>query len=79
MFILNKIMKMNFSGKFSLGFTLIELLVVVAIIGILASVVLTSLGNARGKGADAAVKTNLNTVRGLSEIFYASKGNHLPI
>ena len=52
------------------GFTLIELLVVIAIIGILASVVLASLNTARAKGADAAVKANLNNMRAQAELFY---------
>lgn len=52
------------------GFTLIELLVVIAIIGILSSVVLVSLNTARGKGADAAVKSNLNSVRASAELRY---------
>jgi len=52
------------------GFTLIELLVVIAIIGILSSVVLASLNTARGKGANAAVKSNLNNTRAQAEIVY---------
>ena len=52
------------------GFTLIELLVVIAIIGILSSVVLASLNTARGKGADAAVKEDLNNIRAQAEIVY---------
>ncbi len=52
------------------GFTLIELLVVVAIIGILASVVLAALNNARSKGGDAGVKTNLHTVSTQAGLFY---------
>lgn len=56
--------------KFNRGFTLIELLVVIAIIGILSSVVLASLNTARGKGANAAVKSNLNNIRAQAEIVY---------
>jgi prepilin-type N-terminal cleavage/methylation domain-containing protein len=52
------------------GFTLMELLVVIAIIGILASVVLASLNSARNKGADAAIKSNLNNARSQAELYY---------
>ena len=52
------------------GFTLIELLVVIAIIGILASVVLTSLNSARKKGGDAAIKANLSNIRVQAELYY---------
>jgi len=52
------------------GFTLIELLVVIAIIGILSGVVLTSLGTARSKGSDAAVKGDLDGIRSAAEVYY---------
>jgi prepilin-type N-terminal cleavage/methylation domain-containing protein len=55
------------------GFTLIELLVVIAIIGVLSSVVLSSLASARGKGNDAKVKAQLSSLRGSAEIFYADQ------
>ncbi len=60
--------------KFNKGFTLIELLVVIAIIGILSSVVLASLNTARGKGADAAIKSNLANIRAQAEILYDTNG-----
>mgnify|MGYP003394687301 FL=1 len=56
------------------GFTLIELLIVIAIIGILSSVVLASLNTARGKGANAAVKSNLNNIRAQAELVYDNNG-----
>jgi len=52
------------------GFTLIELLVVIAIIGILATVVIGAVNSARVKGADAAIKSNLQALRIESELWY---------
>lgn len=53
---------------------MIELLVVIAIIGILSSVVLASLGIARGKGADAKVKSQLSSARNSAEIYRDTHG-----
>lgn len=61
---------MNSSSK--RGFTLIELLVVISIIGLLGSVVLASLSDARGKGNTAAIKSTLVNIRTQAELVFAT-------
>ena len=61
------------------GFTLIELLVVIAIIGILSSVVLASLNTARAKGADAAIKSNVDSARAQAELYYDNGQTYLGV
>lgn len=60
----------------SRGFTLIELLVVIAIIGILSAVVLASLNTARTRGSDAAIRSNLSSVRSQAEIYHTANNRY---
>jgi len=60
--------------KRSRGFTLIELLVVVAIIGLLSSVVLTSLNTARVKARDARRVADLHSLELAVLLYYDATG-----
>jgi len=64
------------AGMHPRGFTLIELLVVIAIIGILSSIVLLAIGNARQGAADAGVKANLRTIRLQAEKYAIDAGSY---
>jgi general secretion pathway protein G len=58
------------------GFTLIELLVVIAIIGILSSVVLASLNDARQKSRDAKRIADVRQMQLAMELFFDSNGSY---
>lgn len=58
------------------GFTLIELLVVVAIIGILSSVVLSSLSSARAKARDSQRIQEFNQIQKALFLYYDKYGTY---
>lgn len=59
-----------FAKKKKRGFTLIELLVVIAIIGILAGLVLVSMGGPRSKGRDAKREADIRQISIAMEMAY---------
>ncbi len=67
---------MWFQNK-KMGFTLVELLVVISIIGLLASIVLTTVNSARGKARDARRISDFQEVR-KALAFYFDKYNRYP-
>jgi len=60
------------------GFTLVEILVVIAIIGILASVVLASMGGARSKGRDTKRISDVKQLQLALQLYYDANVNKYP-
>lgn len=58
------------------AFTLIELLVVIAIIGLLSSIVITSLNTARAKAADAQRMASVKQIQQALELFFQANGRY---
>jgi prepilin-type N-terminal cleavage/methylation domain-containing protein len=70
-----------FRNKAARGFTVIELLVVISIIGMLATVVLVSLKNTRGKAINARIAAEMYELRTQLEIGYngTAYGDFIPV
>ncbi|MDP2933764.1 MAG: prepilin-type N-terminal cleavage/methylation domain-containing protein [bacterium] len=73
---MNRIFNFKLGQTGRKGFTLIELLVVIAIIGVLASVVLVSLNNARMKARDAKRIADFKQIQTALELFYDQTGKY---
>lgn len=58
------------------GFTLIELMVVMAIIGILISIVISNLNNAKQSARDLSIKSAISESMKRAEIYYDNNGTY---
>jgi prepilin-type N-terminal cleavage/methylation domain-containing protein len=62
--------------EYSKGFTLIELLIVIAIVGVLSTVVLSSLNSARSKARDSTRISNIKEVQKALAVYNSNNGSY---
>jgi prepilin-type N-terminal cleavage/methylation domain-containing protein len=67
-----------FSYKNSRGFTLIELLMVIAIIGLLSSIIMASLNDARKRALDARRLMDMRSIQTALELYKTTYGTYPP-
>lgn len=60
------------------GFTLLELIIVMAVIGILATIAMPALRPVPRRAQEAALKTNLRTLREVIDQYHGDKGHYPP-
>jgi general secretion pathway protein G len=60
------------------GFTLLELIVVISIIGILATIILPAMRDVPRRAQEAALKTDLRTMRDMLDQHLGDKGRYPP-
>lgn len=58
------------------GFTIVELLIVIVVIGILAAIVITTFTGVQKKGRDADRKSDINSMYGQVEVYFAEQGKY---
>lgn len=58
------------------GFTIVELLIVIVVIGILAALVITTFTGIQQKARDTERQTDIKSLQGQIEAYYAQKGNY---
>ncbi|MCX6793221.1 MAG: prepilin-type N-terminal cleavage/methylation domain-containing protein [Candidatus Falkowbacteria bacterium] len=70
---IHSVLEKSYSKK---GFTLIELLVVIAIIGVLSTMAIIALGNARAKARDAKRVADIKQISTALELYYADNNSY---